>query len=64
MKQCVSRAVIASLVRESVALHAAGANAGFGVSLDDSVCLDGVSGILQVDAGALPSRCVGQRDRW
>ena len=30
--------------------------------LDDSVCLDGVSGILQVDAGALPSRCVGQRD--
>ena len=26
--------------------------------------MDDVSGILQVDAGALPSRCVGQRDEF
>ena len=62
VKQCALRAVAASLVRESGALHGAGANAGFDVPLDDSVCLDGVSGILEVDGGALPSRCVGQRD--
>ena len=58
-------AVAASLVRESGALHGARANAGFDVPLVDSVCLDDVSGFLQVGAGATPSRCVplcGQRD--
>ena len=57
--------VAASLVRESGALHGVRANAGFDVPLEDSVCLDGVSGSLQVDAGAAPSHCVpqcGQRD--
>ena len=58
MKQCVLHAVAASLVRESGALHGARANAGFDVPLEGSVCLDGVSGILQVGAGATPSRCV------
>ena len=62
MKQCALLAVAASLVRESGGLHGVRANAGFDVPLDDSVCLDGVSGILQVGAGALSSRCVGQRD--
>ena len=55
----------ASLVRESGVLHGVRANAGFDVPLEDSVCLDGVSGNLQVDAGAAPSRRVphcGQRD--
>ena len=55
----------ASLVRESGVLHCVRANAGFDVPLEDSVCLDGVSGNLQVDAGVAPSRCVpqcGQRD--
>ena len=47
----------------SGALHGARANAGFDVPLDYSVCLDDVSGILQVDA-ALPSRCVGRRDEF
>ena len=61
MKQCALHAVAASLVRESGELHGARANAGFDVPLEDA-CLDGVSGNLQVDAGALPSRCVGQRD--
>ena len=65
VKQCALHAVAASLVRESGALHGVRVNAGFDVPLDDSVCLDGVFGILQVDAGALPSRCVpqcGQRE--
>ena len=41
------------------------ANAGFDVPFNDSVCLDGIPGFLQVGAGATPSRCVpqcGQRD--
>ena len=54
----------ASLVRESGALHGACANADFDVPLVDSVCLDGVPGLLQVGASALPSRCVGQRDEF
>ena len=58
----MGHAVAASLVGESGALHGCRANAGFDVPLEDSVCLDGVSGILQVGAGASPSRCVGQRD--
>ena len=64
MTQCALHAVAASLVRESGALHGARANAGFDVDLEDS-CLDGVSGNLQVGAGATPSLCVppcGQRD--
>ena len=56
MKQCALHAVAASLVRESGALHGARANAGFDVPLEDSVCLDGVSGILQVlESLAAPS---------
>ena len=62
VKQCALHAVAASLVLESGALHGARANAGFDLPLDDYVCLDGVSGILQVDAGALPSRCVARAD--
>ena len=62
VKQCALHAVAASLVLESGALHGARANAGFDLPLDDSVCLDGVSGILQVDAGALPPRCVARAD--
>ena len=64
MKQCALRAVAASLVRESGALHGVRANTGFDVPLGDSVYLDRVSGFLQVGAGASPSRCVppcGQR---
>ena len=49
VKQCALHAVPASLVR-------------FDVPFEYSVCLDDVSGTLQVDAGALP--CVGQRDEF
>ena len=56
MKQCALHAVAASLVRESGALHGARSNAGFDVPLDDSVCFDGVSGIMQVDAGTAGQR--------
>ena len=64
MKQCALYAVVASLVRESGALHGVRVHAGFDLPLD-SVCLDGVPEILQVGAGATPSRSVpqcGQRD--
>ena len=53
MKQCALHTVAASLVRESGAIHSVRANAGFDVPLEDSVCLDGVSGNLQVDAGLI-----------
>ena len=65
MKQCALHTAAALLVRESGVLHGVRANAGFDVPLEDSVFLDGVSGNLQVDAGAAPARCVpqsGQRD--
>ena len=64
VKQCALHTAAASLVRESGVLHGVRANAGFDVPLEDSVCLDGVPGNLQVDAAA-PSRYVpqcGQRD--
>ena len=60
VKQCALHAVAALLIRESGALHGARANAGFDVHLEDFVCLGGVSGILQVGAGAAPSRCVAR----
>ena len=53
VKQCALHTAAASLVRESGVLHGVRANAGFDVPLEDS-CLDGVSGNLQVGAGAAP----------
>ena len=65
VKQCALHTAAASLVRESGVLHGVRANAGFDVPLEDTVCLDGVSGHLQVDAGVAPSRAVSpSADSW
>ena len=62
VKQCALHTVAASLVRESGALHGVRANAGFDVPLEDSVCLDDVSGNLQLRPPAVsPVRTAGQR---